>query len=258
MILHDILAYKKAELAESMNKCGLDEMISLAEHEARALDLAGTLAGHSVKLIAEIKKASPSRGVIRRDFDAIGIAEIYAANKVAAISILTDSHFFEGSLKSLNDVRDTLGNGRPPLLRKDFIFDPYQVYESRLYGADSLLLIAAAVIPPVLEELIKLSRFLHMEPLVEVHDEEDLDSALTCGAKIIGINNRDLNTFQVDLDVTARLRPLIPENKLVVSESGISMRRHIDMMRGLHVNAVLVGEALMSAPNIKAKLSELL
>ena len=97
-----------------------------------------------------------------------------------------------------------------------------------------------------------------MEPLVEVHDEEDLDSALTCGAKIIGINNRDLNTFQVDLDVTARLRPLIPEDKLVVSESGISMRRHIDMMRGLHVNAVLVGEALMSAPNIEAKLSELL
>ncbi|MGA2158945.1 MAG: indole-3-glycerol phosphate synthase TrpC [Dehalococcoidia bacterium] len=258
MILHDILAHKKAELAESMNKCGLDEMISLAEHEAKALDLAGALAGHSVKLIAEIKKASPSRGVIRRDFDAIGIAEIYAANKVAAISILTDSHFFEGSLKSLNDVRDTLGNDRPPLLRKDFIFDPYQVYESRLYGADSLLLIAAAVIPPVLEELINLSRFLHMEPLVEVHDEEDLDSALTCGAKIIGINNRDLNTFQVDLDVTARLRPLIPEDKLVVSESGISMRRHIDMMRGLHVNAVLVGEALMSAPNIEAKLSELL
>ncbi|MGA2367248.1 MAG: indole-3-glycerol phosphate synthase TrpC [Dehalococcoidia bacterium] len=258
MILHDILAHKKAELAENMSKCGLDEMISLAEHEARALDLFAALAGHSVKLIAEIKKASPSRGVIRRDFDPVEIAQIYAANKVAAISILTDSHFFEGSLNCMNNVRDALGDNRPPLLRKDFIFDPYQVYESRLYGADSLLLIAAAVIPPVLEELINLSRFLHMEPLVEVHDEEDLDAALTCGAKIIGINNRDLNTFQVNLGITARLRPLVPQDRLVVSESGISTRRHIDMMRELHINAVLVGEALMSEPHIEAKLMELL
>jgi indole-3-glycerol phosphate synthase len=258
MILDDILTYKKVELAENKKRCGLEEMITLAEHEAVAMDLFAALAGHSVKLIAEIKKASPSRGVIRRDFDPVGIAQIYAANKVAAISILTDSHFFEGSLKSLNDIRDALCNNRPPLLRKDFILDPYQVYESRLYGADSLLLIAAIVTPPELEELINISRFLHMEPLVEVHDEEDMDAALTCGAKIIGINNRDLNTFQVDLGVTVRLRPLVPEDRLVVSESGISTRRHIDMMRDLHVNAVLIGEALMSAPHIEAMLRELL
>ncbi|MGD0353870.1 MAG: indole-3-glycerol phosphate synthase TrpC [Dehalococcoidia bacterium] len=258
MILHDILAYKKAELAENKKRCGLEEMINLAEHEAVAVDLSAALAGHSVKLIAEIKKASPSRGVIRRDFDPVGIAEIYAANKVAAISILTDSHFFQGSLNCMNDIRDALGSNRPPLLRKDFILDPYQVYESRLYGADSLLLIACIVTPPELEELINLSRFLHMEPLVEVHDEEDMDAALTCGAKIIGINNRDLNTFTVDLGITARLRPLVPEDRLVVSESGISTRRHIDMMRDLHVNAVLVGEAFMSTPHIEDRLRELL
>ena len=258
MILQDILAYKKAELAENKKRCGLEQIITLAEHEAVAMNLAASLDGHSVKLIAEIKKASPSRGVMRRDFDPVGIAEIYASNKVAAISILTDSHFFQGSLKSLNDIRDDLGKNRPPLLRKDFILDPYQVYESRLYGADSLLLIAAIVTPPELEELINISRFLHMEPLVEVHDGEDMDAALTSGAKIIGINNRDLNTFQVDLGVTERLRPLVPQDRLVVSESGISTRRHIDMMRELHVNAVLVGEALMAAPDIGAMLRELL
>ncbi len=256
-MLQEILAHKKAELAECKLRCMLPEIITLAEHEAPPLNLAEALAGGSALLIAEVKKASPSRGVIRADFDPVAIAETYARNKAAAISVLTESRYFLGSLDYLNTIRDALGKKRPPLIRKDFIFDPYQVYESRLYGADSLLLIAALVTPPELEELINLCRFMHMEPLVEVHDEAELDDALVCGARIIGINNRDLCTFQTDLSITGRLRPRIPHDRLVVSESGIHSYQDIWEMRKLAVNAVLVGEALMSAPDIGAKIREL-
>ena len=257
MILHDIVAEKKIELAESKSKVPLEEIIGLAEYMAHPADFAAALAGNHVKLIAEIKKASPSRGVICRDFDPVGIAGIYARNNVAAISVLTETRYFQGSPDYLNKIRSMLERKIPPLLRKDFLFDPYQVYESRVYGADSILLIAAILTPPELEEMINICRFLRMEPLVEIHDEEELDAALICGARIIGINNRDLNTFRVDLNVTARLRPHIPADRLVVSESGISTREHIHMMQELHVNAVLIGEALMAAPDISAKIREL-
>jgi indole-3-glycerol phosphate synthase len=170
---------------------------------------------------------------------------------------LTETRYFKGSPDYLNDIRSALKRKTPPLLRKDFLFDPYQVYESRVYGADSILLIAAILTPPELEEMINICHFLHMEPLVEIHDEEELDAALICGARIIGINNRDLNTFHVDLNVTSRLRPRIPADRLVVSESGISTREHIYIMRELRVNAVLIGEALMTAPDIGAKIREM-
>jgi indole-3-glycerol phosphate synthase len=257
MILHDIVAEKKIELARSIKKIPLDEMIDLAEHMSHPANFAAAIAGSRVKLIAEVKKASPSRGVMRRDFDPVVIAEIYARNNVAAISVLTETNYFQGSIDYLNDIRNALEKKTPPLLRKDFLFDPYQVYESRVCGADSILLIAAILTPPELEEMINLCHFLNMEPLVEVHDEEEVDAALVCGARIIGINNRDLNTFQVDINVTARLRPLIPADRLVVSESGISTRDDILMMKDLRVNAVLVGEALMAAHDIDAKIGEL-
>jgi indole-3-glycerol phosphate synthase len=257
MILHDIVAEKRIELAESKSKVPLEEIIGLAEHMAHPADFAAALAGNHVKLVAEIKKASPSRGIICRNFDPGVIAGIYALNNVAAISVLTETHYFQGNPDYVNDIRDALEKKTPPLLRKDFLFDPYQVYESRVCGADSILLIAAILTPPELEEMINICRFLHMEPLVEIHDEEELDAALICGAGIIGINNRDLNTFHVDLNVTSRLRPIIPADKLVVSESGISTRDHIHMMQDLHVNAVLIGEALMAAPDISAKIREL-
>ncbi|MGD0854317.1 MAG: indole-3-glycerol phosphate synthase TrpC [Dehalococcoidia bacterium] len=257
MILHDIIAEKKIELAESKNKVPLEEIIGLAEHMSHPADFTAALAGNHVKLIAEIKKASPSRGIICRNFDPVSIAGTYARNNVAAISVLTETRYFKGSPDYLNDIRSALKRKTPPLLRKDFLFDPYQVYESRVYGADSILLIAAILTPPELEEMINICHFLHMEPLVEIHDEEELDAALICGARIIGINNRDLNTFHVDLNVTSRLRPRIPADRLVVSESGISTREHIYIMRELRVNAVLIGEALMTAPDIGAKIREM-
>jgi indole-3-glycerol phosphate synthase len=257
MILHDIVADKKAELAESISKAPLEEMIGLAEETGHPADFAEAISGGRVKLIAEIKKASPSRGIIRRDFNPVAIAETYARNNVAAISVLTEKLYFQGSPDYLNDISEALAGKRPALLRKDFIFDPYQVYESRVRGADSLLLIAAILTPAELEKMINLCRLLQMEPLVEIHDEAELDSALACNARIIGINNRDLNTFKVDIRLTARLRPRIPSGRLVVSESGISTREHILMMSELGVNAVLIGEALMAAPDINAKIREL-
>jgi indole-3-glycerol phosphate synthase len=257
MILHDIVAEKKIELAESKKKVPLEEIIGLAEHMSHPADFAAALAGNHVKLIAEIKKASPSRGIICRNFDPVDIAGTYARNNVAAISVLTEIKYFKGSPDYQNDIRSALERKTPPLLRKDFLFDPYQVYESRICGADSILLIAAILTPPELEEMINICHFLHMEPLVEIHDEEELDAALICGARIIGINNRDLNTFHVDLNVTSRLRPRIPADRLVVSESGISTREHMYIMRELHVNAVLIGEALMTAPDIGAKIREM-
>jgi indole-3-glycerol phosphate synthase len=276
MILHEIVENKKLELAGSKKRVPLSEMISLAEGTTHHRDFASALLdtnhwrkvipadanfapikGRPLKLIAEIKKASPSRGVIRQDFNPAALARIYADNHVAAISVLTESRYFQGSLEYLNDIREALDKDCPPLLRKDFIFDPYQVYESRVFSADSLLLIAAILTPPELEELINIARSLHMEPLVEVHDEAELDAALICKARIIGINNRDLETFKTDIEVTRRLRALIPEDKVVVSESGISTRKDIEMMKELGIDAVLVGEALMASADIPAKIREL-
>ena len=202
--------------------------------------------------------ASPSRGVLREDFNPVAIAGTYAAGGAAAISVLTEAHFFQGSLEYLRDIRNALGENRPPLLRKDFIFDPYQVYESLAYGADSLLLIAAILTPEMLVALCALSCELGLSCLVEAHNESDLETALESGAGIIGINNRDLNTFTVDLATTERLRPLIPADRIVISESGIGNRDDIDNLRRLGVDAVLIGEALMAAPDIATRMRELL
>jgi indole-3-glycerol phosphate synthase len=257
MILQDIVANKKLELSESKNKVPLENLLDEVEQIAKPLDLAQTLAGPGLNLIAEIKKASPSRGVICRNFNPVSIAKTYAANKASAISVLTEVKYFQGSLKFLEDIRNVLGDARPPLIRKDFIIDPYQVYESRVAGADSILLIVAVLTPPDLEELINISRFVGMEPLVEVHDEAEIDIALTCGSRIIGINNRDLNTFKTDLSVTWRLKPLIPSGTIVVSESGLHNRADMEVMRKIGINAVLIGEALTSSEDIGQKIREL-
>jgi indole-3-glycerol phosphate synthase len=257
MILHDILAYKRQELAESKARTPMAEMIALAERAARPLSMAAALTGSRLKLIAEVKKASPSRGLICPDLNPVGVAMAYADHHAAAISVLTEACYFLGSLNHLQEIRGVLDIARPPLLRKDFIFDPYQVYESLVWGADSLLLIAAIVTPPELEELVSISHSLGMEPLVEVHDEAEIDIALTCRAWIVGINNRDLGTFETDLAVTERLRPMIPPGRVIVSESGIKTAADVRRMRDLGIDAVLVGEALTSAPDIGARIKEL-
>ena len=258
MILDQIVADKLLEIEVGKRSVPLGELQKVALKQSPPLDFTSALAGDRIALIAEVKKASPSRGVIRYDFNPVEIAKTYAANGASAISVLTDSKYFQGSLNHLKDIREALGNRRLPLLRKDFILDPYQVYESRACGADGLLLIVAVLNAEKLEELLRLSHELNMSCLVEVHNEAELEIALRSQAGIIGINNRDLSTFNVDLTTTQRLRSLIPQDRIVVSESGIKDRSDMEKLRQWGVDAVLIGESLMSSTSIAAKMKELL
>jgi indole-3-glycerol phosphate synthase len=258
MILEEIVNNTRVELEIRKRDTPLPILQKMAQARSQPVDLVASLSGRTVKLIAEVKKASPSRGVIRADFNPVEIAGIYASNGASAISILTDNKYFLGSLEYLTQISAALGPNRPPLLRKDFIFDPYQIYESRACGADALLLIAAILTPEKLSALLELSHSLQMRCLVETHSEEDIKKALESGAMIIGINNRDLKTFKVDLETTARLRSLIPDDRIVVSESGIKNRGDIKTLQSLGVNAVLVGETLVASTDIAAAMRELL
>lgn len=210
----------------------------------------------SLRVIAEIKKASPSKGILREDFEPVAIAKTYEACGAAAISVLTDNRFFQGSIDYLRAVRSV---STLPILMKDFIIDPYQLYQARACGADAVLLIAAILDRNRLSALIEMSGSLGLAALVEIHSAEELATALAANADIIGINNRDLKTFQVTVETTRRLAPLISPGKLIVSESGIDSR---EMMRALAedagVHAFLVGEALMRSPDIGAALRSLL
>ena len=258
MILEKIVADSRAELEARKKSLPLEELKKAVLAAPAPLDFAAALCGDDIQLIAEIKKASPSKGIIRHDFNPEEIAQIYAGNGAAAISVLTEARYFQGNLDHLKAVRTALGTDCLPLLRKDFIYDSYQVYETRACGADALLLIVAILDPQQLSGLLNLSHELGMTCLVEVHNEAELEVALSSGARIIGVNNRDLNTFAVDLAVTGRLRPLIPPDRIVVSESGIKNRSDIARLREWGVNAVLVGESLMSAPDIAVRMKELL
>jgi len=258
MILNQIVADNLSELEARKRRVPLTEIQRMASEQSPPLDFAAALSGDRIQLIAEVKKASPSRGIIRPDFDPVEIVQTYASNGASAISVLTEARYFHGSLNHLQDIKNALGNKRLPLLRKDFLCDPYQVYESRAYGADSLLLIVAILTLEKLRELLRLSHELSMSCLVEVHNETEVEIALKCGAGIIGINNRDLKTFNVDLTTTERLRPLIPPDRIVVSESGIKDHSDMEKLRQWGVNAVLIGESLMAAPDIVAKMKELL
>ena len=257
MTLNEIVSHNLQELELKKRSLPIAELRRMSLQQPTPLDFASALCGEEIRLIAEVKKASPSRGIIRPDFDPVEIAQIYADNGASAISVLTETRYFQGSLNHLVDIRNALHN-KLPLLRKDFIFDPYQIYESRACGADSLLLIVAILKPAKLQELLQLSHELHMSCLVETHNEAEVETALKSEAKIIGINNRDLTNFSVDIANTERLRPLIPPDRIVVSESGVKERKDIERLRQLGINAVIVGESLMSAPDIAAKMRELL
>jgi indole-3-glycerol phosphate synthase len=222
-------------------------------------------------LIAEIKKQSPSKGLLVPQFDPLKLAQIYMDNGADAISILTDVRFFGGSLQYLKQIREQQARTdheqqrqaqeqlAVPLLRKDFILDPYQIYEARAYGADALLLIVAALDDTVLPELLNLTESLGMEALVEVHDEAELNRALEAGASIVGVNNRDLRTFNVDLATTEHLAARLAgcERPVLVSESGIGSAADVHRLRGHGVDAILVGEGIVTAPDIAAKVQEL-
>jgi len=210
---------------------------------------------HHINLIAEIKKASPSKGILRGDFNPVKIAITYQANGASAISVLTDERFFEGRLDYISKVR---GNVSIPILRKDFFIDEYQIYETVASGAEAILLIPEILSMAEMTKFYNLATELGLDCLVEVHNEEDIEKALAIGASIIGINNRDLHTFKVDLGVTQRLIRLISQNKVIVSESGIKSYEDIMFLKSLGVNAVLIGEVFMEADDIGAKMRELM
>ena len=254
-ILDEIVSAKRQELALQKESVSLDMLQARIAAQPRPFNLSGALMGGGMRLIAEVKKASPSRGLLCPDFDPVRLAGIYASNGAAAISVLTDPRFL-GELDHLTQIKESGVSQRAPVLRKDFLFDPYQIYEARAAGADALLLIVAILSPRQLKELLGLSRDLWMQCLVEVHDEAELQVALDAGAEVIGINNRDLRDFTTDLAVTERLVPLVPRGKIVVSESGISNQEHLQRLARARVNGVLVGEALVTAPDVGEKVRE--
>ena len=255
-ILDRIAAAKREEVERLKAEIPVAQLEERIERQARPQNFAGALMGASVRVIAEIKRASPTRGVLRADFDSASLAKAYAEGGAAAVSVLTNAEHFQGSIQHLESAQIALRGSGVPVLRKEFIFDPYQVYEARAYGADAMLLIVAMLTPESLAELFVLSQRFWMQCLVEVHDERELAIALDAGAEIIGINNRDLRTFVTDLATTERVAPQVPPGKIVVSESGIADRADVRRVGAAGAHAVLIGESLVTAPDVAAKLGE--
>jgi indole-3-glycerol phosphate synthase len=226
-----------------------------AYNASPACGFAEAFSAPGIHIIAEVKKASPSKGILKPDLDPSSISRAYEQGGASAVSVLTEEDHFHGSISVLREVRTVVSL---PVLRKDFILDPYQVLEARAAGADSFLLIAGLLDVRGLKTLAELGRKFGMEPLVEVHDETELRLALDAGAKLIGINNRDLKTFVTDLDVTVRLSKLIPEDRTVISESGIKNRTDIIRLADAGVRGFLIGETLVTCADPAAKLRELI
>lgn len=250
-VLDRIMAWKRKEVARQMEDVPLAELKALASLAEPPLDFAAALNAESgASLIAEVKRASPSKGLIARDWSPTAIAETYAASGAAAISCLTDARFFQGQLAYLADIVEHLrdSNLSTPVLRKEFIFHPYQVYEARAAGADALLLIVGVLGNADLKELLQLTTRLGMSALVEVHDEEELERALAVGAHVIGVNNRNLKTFDVDIETTGRLKAQIPDDKILVGESGIRDTGDVKRMAEMGCDAILVGESFCKLP----------
>lgn len=256
MILDQIVEEKKKEVEQARLEVSQEELIkrTVALGFRRSFKEAISQPG-KLNLIAEIKKASPSKGILRQDFDPVGIARIYEAAGASALSIITDKKFFQGDLTFLKAVKDAVNL---PILRKDFIIDQYQIYQSVSAGAGSLLLIARLLSSGELSKFSSLCAHLKLDVLCEVHSEEDLDKALGADCALIGINNRNLDTFAEDLQVSARLIKKIPKDKIVVSESAIRTAEDVKYLQDLGVHAVLIGEAFMRSPNINAKVKELM
>lgn len=256
MILSRIIEEKRRVVEEAKR----NRPLSVLMKEAKAICVKSAFKKniarpHHINLIAEIKKASPSKGVIRGDFNPVKIAVTYQANGASAISVLTDERFFEGRLEYIQKVKASISL---PVLRKDFIIDEYQVYESVVAGADAILLIAELLSGDELSMLYNLATSMGLDVLTEVHNEEDLGKAVSAGAAIIGINNRDLHTFRVDLSTTQKLMRLVPKDRIIVSESGIKTYEDVMFLKSIGVNAVLIGEAFMEADDIAAKMREIM
>lgn len=248
MILDKIYAEKKRQLERDKERVPLEKLVRLARCKSKSDRFSTALLSHGdIGLIGEVKKASPSKGIIKDDFDSNKIVEQYHQSGVNALSILTETRYFLGSKAYLPMAKTRTDK---PLLRKDFILDCYQVLESQILGADALLLIVAGLEQKKLVELIHLTEDLGMEALVEVHQEEELDRALDAGARLVGINNRNLNTFEVDINTTGRLMKRMPKGIVVVSESGIKDHSHMLYLQNHGVRGVLIGESFMRASSI--------
>ncbi len=257
-ILQQIVEVKRKEVERLKIELPVSTLEKRIADQSRPLNLSGALWGDSVRIIAEVKKASPSKGLLSENFNPATLAKTYVDGGAAAISVLTNVDHFQGSIDDLATVHGVANPGSVPVLRKEFIFDPYQVYEARAYGADAILLIVAMLSRESLKELFELSASLWMQCLVEVHDEDELSLALDLGAEIIGINNRDLRTFVTDLAVTERLAPRVPSGKIVVSESGIDSREHLTTIKAAGAHAALIGEALVTAEDVGERLRGLI
>jgi indole-3-glycerol phosphate synthase len=255
-ILDKIVTAKREEVARAkaeMPESALREQLADAPPVRNFLDALSV--GPPIRLIAEVKKASPSKGVIRADFDPVGIARIYQQHGATCLSVLTDRPYFQGSLEYLRNVRAAVDL---PVLRKDFMIDPYQVVEARAAGADAVLLIAECLDDDLLERLHREILDLGMTPLVELYEPANLARVLRIDARLIGINNRDLRTFHTDLEHTLRLRREIPSDRIVVGESGIRTRQDVERLEAAGVQAMLVGETLMARNDIGDAVDELL
>jgi indole-3-glycerol phosphate synthase len=242
------IAHRKKSVPETVLRFG-------AKDAKPVRDFAAALSRDSLNVIAELKKASPSRGVIRADFDPVALAKTLEAAGAAALSVLTEEEFFQGELKYMRDARAAT---EVPVLRKDFIVDPWQVWEARATDADSFLLIVAGLSDPILGELLSLGRELGMEPLVEVHTREELTRALAAGARILGVNNRDLRTLEVRMEISEELIAAIPDDCIAVCESGLRTNADLLRLRAAGFDAFLIGEHLMAQPDPAAALRKLL
>lgn len=255
MILDEIIEKTKEDLRRRKIEIPLDLLgRSLASNPYAPRDVKKYLTStkeEPVRIIAEVKKASPSKGIIKEDFDPLAIAQEYSANGANAISVLTEPHYFKGDLEYLTQIRRYVPT---PLLRKDFIVDKYQIVEALVYGADFILLIAKALSTKELKELYEYALYIGLEVLVEIHDKEDLTKAMKCGANIVGINHRNLDTFEMDMQLCDKLIPMIPNGKIIVAESGVSNTETIKRLSSIGADAFLIGEHFMRVPSIKDEL----
>ena len=258
MFLDEILAVKKEEVRIKIERQSYESLYRELEQAdlPRSRPFQQAITGESIRLIAEVKKASPSKGLLCPNFDPVSLGKSYESAGAAAISVLTDQQFFQGDLSYLEQVKAVTKN--TPVLRKDFIIDRYQFPEAKLHGADAVLLIVAALSPPELENLLKEALQLGLAPLVEVHNRAELEVALAAGAEIIGINNRDLKSFAVNIETTFELLQFIPAGKTIVAESGIHSPGDINRLKEAGVHAVLIGEAIVKAADPEAKIRELM
>jgi indole-3-glycerol phosphate synthase len=268
-VLQRIVVAKREELLRLRDEMPLAALKERAGRVPQGRSLAVALregplgaATSRIRIIPEVKMASPSAGRLMEDDLRVRLPVLYAQNGAAAISVLTEQSHFHGEMRHLAEAKDELqtllGESAPPLLRKDFLLEPYHIWESKAYGADAILLIAAILSTDQIAFLLSLAAELGMESIIEVHDEPELEQALTAGAEVIGINNRNLRTFEIDLATTERLRPLVPAGRIVVAESGLRTHADVERMADCGVDAVLIGEALVRAGDVAATMRELL